>query len=232
MLVLGYLVLDIDKTRDPDYAKKSKDHLYDYPIHLASTSLETDTKARFVIYSARTWGDKGRFSSHSWFAYKKAKESQYSIMQVLGWLDINQNDSFIEMRTGRPDFYWIGSKPTLVCNVSGKKAEQIIESVEAIIENYPFLDEYVEYPGPNSNTFTQYVISEFNIEQLCTLSTTAIGKYYGKNSSFKDEEIFINIFEAVHIQYTPRTKEFCLIGMCWMQKDKRILFPVLGGDSE
>lgn len=61
--------------------------------------------------------------------------------------------------------------------VSGPSAETLVKDVRAAIERYPFADRYTMLPGPNSNSFTEWVAQE--VPQLkLDLPMKAIGKFW------------------------------------------------------
>jgi hypothetical protein len=57
----------------------------------------------------------------------------------------------------------------------GEHVEQLIDQVEAAILAYPWQDQYLAWPGPNSNTFIAWIglqVPELKLD----LPSTAIGK--------------------------------------------------------
>jgi hypothetical protein len=61
--------------------------------------------------------------------------------------------------------------------IQGEKAKKIINFIENSINEYPFKENYLFYPGPNSNTYVQWIIDnspELNIQ----LSWNSFGKNY------------------------------------------------------
>lgn len=126
------------------------------------------------VYSARTWGLKGKFAVHTWLAYKERSASRYEVVQVIGWKqEANGNVVFPEATV--PDKTWWGNEPMLLLDVRGEVAEDLIPKVKAAIAAYPWSTEYVVYPGPNSNTFVSWV-GEQVPELKLDLPATAIGK--------------------------------------------------------
>lgn len=59
----------------------------------------------------------------------------------------------------------------------GSIAEQMIKFIEKRAKEYPFRNEYKIYPGPNSNTFVQWILNHFPNSGL-KLPWNAFGKDY------------------------------------------------------
>ena len=77
-------------------------------------------------------------------------------------------------REGAPDRRWAGALPRLLLDLRGGVAERAIAHIDKALPEYPF-SEYRIWPGPNSNTFTAWLVRkvpELNVE----LPATAIGK--------------------------------------------------------
>ena len=76
-----------------------------------------------------------------------------------------------------PDARWYGHRPTLVGAVEGPAAEALIPKIRAAVARYPYsrYGDYSVWPGPNSNSFTAYVLSAIP-EAGITLPPTAVGK--------------------------------------------------------
>jgi hypothetical protein len=80
-------------------------------------------------------------------------------------------------RDGIPDQYWYGYEPELLADIRGQRAESAIARIESLIDEYPYQNQYRIWPGPNSNTYTAYLIR--GVEELVVdLPPTAIGKDY------------------------------------------------------
>ena len=107
-------------------------------------------------------------------AHKAANADRYRKYQVIGWRQ-RRGQSVVSITSDRPDGDWFGSKPVLLLDKRGSEAEGLIDSVHDAALSYPYADEYVMYPGPNSNSFLAWIaleVPELNLE----LPTKAIGK--------------------------------------------------------
>ena len=80
-------------------------------------------------------------------------------------------------RERAPDGRWFGAEPELLKDVRGPGVDALIERIEAAVQNYPYADTYRIWPGPNSNTFTAFVLRDVP-ELRVDLPPTAIGKDY------------------------------------------------------
>ncbi|MEQ9425035.1 MAG: DUF3750 domain-containing protein [Cyclobacteriaceae bacterium] len=126
------------------------------------------------IYAARTRGTKRAFAVHSWIAYKKEGASDYIVSQVIGWR-LRSYGTTLFSQPGIPDDDWAGNPPTLLLDLRGPKAEELIPQIESAIDEYPYASRYTVWPGPNSNTFISWVgrqVPELGVD----LPTMAIGK--------------------------------------------------------
>lgn len=126
------------------------------------------------VYAARTWGWKGAFAVHSWIAFKPEDASAYDRYDVVGW-GVGRGASAVRRNLRPPDGRWAGSDPMLLAELRGSAAAAAIPKIQDAISRYPFRDQYVTWPGPNSNTFVAYLAREVP-ELRVTLPPTAIGK--------------------------------------------------------
>jgi hypothetical protein len=76
-----------------------------------------------------------------------------------------------------PDARWYGHRPTLVGAIEGPAAEPLVSKIRAAVARYPYsrYGDYSVWPGPNSNSFTAYVLAAIP-EAGITLPPTAVGK--------------------------------------------------------
>lgn len=137
------------------------------------------------VYAARTWGLKGNVAVHTWLAYKEYAANSYQIIQVIGWRQQGDgNVLFAEDDTA--DKTWWGNEPMLLLDVRGTDAQPLIPKLKSAIEAYPWSNEYVLFPGPNSNTFVSWIGQQVP-ELKLDLPATAIGKDWRPlNESFRD----------------------------------------------
>ncbi len=76
-----------------------------------------------------------------------------------------------------PDAYWYGNRPELLKDVRGPGVDEFIGRIEKSVQAYPYPRTYHVWPGPNSNTFTAFVLRE-NPELRVDMPPTTIGKDY------------------------------------------------------
>nr|WP_228160478.1 DUF3750 domain-containing protein [Marinobacter bohaiensis] len=133
---------------------------------------EDAPEAIVQVYHARAFGWRGYFAVHTWIATKPAGAGTYEVHEVTGW-----SRQKVRSRPGDPDRAWYGNEPHLIADIRGDKAAELIPKIEAAITDYPYQREYEAWPGPNSNTFTAWVIRavpDFDV----ALPNIAIGKDY------------------------------------------------------
>ena len=136
----------------------------------------THPEAVVQVYAARVIGWRGVFGVHTWIAVKPATASEYTVYEIIGWR-LRWQDSALAVRHRAPDARWFGSMPELVAEKRGPAAAELIPRIDAAAHTYPWAGEYTMWPGPNSNTFTAWVLRAVP-ELEADLPPTAIGKDY------------------------------------------------------
>lgn len=145
------------------------------PVGLAPDPATT-REAVVQVYAARTWGWRGTFGVHSWIAAKRAGAAAFTVYEVVGWR-LRWSDSAVVVSARAADARWFGSAPELLADTRGAGVEGLIDRIEAAVVAYPHAAEYRVWPGPNSNTFTAWVLRRVP-ELQADLPPTAIGKDY------------------------------------------------------
>ena len=128
------------------------------------------------VYAARTWGWRGYFGVHTWVAVKPANADAYKVYEVIGWR-LRSSQSAVVIGGRQPDARWYGNLPELIAEKRGKGVAGIIDRIDAAAAQYPYPDQYLPWPGPNSNTFTAWLLRAAP-ELKADLPPTAIGKDY------------------------------------------------------
>ncbi len=145
------------------------------PVGLAPDPARTP-EAVVQVYAARTFGWRGLFGVHTWFAVKPAAAKAYTVYELIGWR-LRYGNSAVVIRERAPDARWFGSEPELIAERRGAGVEELIARIDKAARAYPWAGEYTMWPGPNSNTFTAWVaraVPELEVD----LPPTAIGKDY------------------------------------------------------
>jgi hypothetical protein len=135
---------------------------------------QDEPQAVVQVYAARTYGWRKYFAVHSWIATKDKNADSYTTYQVTSW-SLNSGGSAVAVANDIPDRYWYGAEPDLLFDLRGAKAETAIANIRALVKAYYYHDQYVIWPGPNSNSFIAYLIRHtpgMHVE----LPPTAIGK--------------------------------------------------------
>lgn len=145
--------------------------------------LPQDEKEAVVeVFVARTINWRGYFSVHSWIATKAKNASYYTTYQVMGW-NLYFSGNAVSIRQDIPDRNWYGSKPILVEELRGPKAEAAISKIIQYAENYKYKTYYNVWPGPNSNSFIANIIRN-TPELTVELPPNAIGKDWINDGDF------------------------------------------------
>lgn len=145
------------------------------PVGLAPDPDATP-EAIVQVYAARTWGWRGNFGVHTWFAVKSAGAKAYTVHEVIGW-KLRWSGNAVSVSERSPDARWYGNAPELLAERRGEGVEALIKRIEQAVRDYPHGTAYAVWPGPNSNTFTAW-ISRAVPELKVDLPPTAIGKDY------------------------------------------------------
>jgi hypothetical protein len=117
----------------------------------------TEKSAVIEVYSADAFSWRGWFAVHTWIAVKPQDAAEYTVYEVVGWRVNSGLPALREYKTTTPDTYWYGAKPEKVLSIIGAKANKLIPRIEDAVARYPWANEYTLFPGPNSNTFPQWV---------------------------------------------------------------------------
>ena len=145
------------------------------PVGLAPDPATTPEPV-VQVYAARAVRWRGYLGVHTWIAVKSSNAPAFTVYEVSGWR-LRRNGTSV-LRSERPaDGRWFGNVPELLADLRGDSVDAVIERIEAVVSDYPYSGEYRLWPGPNSNTFTAYVLRDIP-ELRVDLPATAIGKDY------------------------------------------------------
>lgn len=131
-----------------------------------------------LVYGADAWSWRGWFAIHTWIAAKRTGEASYTVYDVVGWRG-NNGQPVLRIAHDIPDRYWYGAKPKTLLERRGAGVDELITAVEKAAHSYPWKTTYRAFPGPNSNTFTAWVVKQVPELQL-SLPFSAIGSGYTK----------------------------------------------------
>jgi hypothetical protein len=136
----------------------------------------TTPEAVVQVYSARAVSWRGWFGVHTWIAVKPSNAHEFTVHEVMGWR-LQRTGTALVARNRPADGYWYGNRPELLGDIRGPGVDAIIQRIEAAAKEYPYAARYHVWPGPNSNTFTAFVLRKVP-ELRVDLPPTAIGKDY------------------------------------------------------
>jgi hypothetical protein len=142
-------------------------------------AASTDPEATVHIFAARVGRWRGIFAHHSWIVVKEANASAYTRFDVVGWgmpVRVNHREA---------DGRWFGNEPEPVAEIRGAVAARLIPRIRAAVASYAYAEpgSYLAWPGPNSNSFVQHVLTEVP-ELREALPPTAIGKDFREGGLF------------------------------------------------
>ncbi len=126
------------------------------------------------VYGADVWGTRGRFAIHTWIATKAAGEDKFTLHEIIGW-KLRRHHTALTVTRGRPDRPWFRSPAILLHEITGDEAEKLLPEVHEAIYSYPYAESYTMWPGPNSNSFSEWVSLKVPALEL-ELPTKAIGR--------------------------------------------------------
>jgi hypothetical protein len=128
------------------------------------------------VYAARAIRWRGYFGVHTWIAVKPSGAPAFTVYEVTGFA-LRRGGSAVRVSERTPDGRWFGTAPDLLADVRGAGVDAIIARIARAAAVYPYADSYRIWPGPNSNTFTAFVLRE-TPELRVDLPAHAIGKDY------------------------------------------------------
>ncbi|HEY6008675.1 MAG TPA: DUF3750 domain-containing protein [Geobacteraceae bacterium] len=172
LLTLGLLLVFLTGCANNDWRTASR-----APAGIAPDPAVA-REAVLLVFGAPTWGWRGWFAIHTWFAAKRSGEPVYTVYEVIGWRQ-RRGLSVVRIEQDAPDRFWFGEKPRLLKEFRGKGVDELIAAVDRAAHAYPWPDTYSAFPGPNSNTFTAWVARQVP-ELGLSLPFSAIGSGYGK----------------------------------------------------
>lgn len=170
LLLLTLLLLSLVGCASKDYRTASRESAGIAP------NPATNREAVLQIYGAPTWGWRGWFAIHTWVATKPQNADSYTVYEVIGWRQ-RRGLPAIRIEKDLPDRYWFGERPRLLKDFRGEPAGKLIEAVDRAAKSYPWPDTYKAFPGPNSNTFTAWIVKQVP-ELGLNLPFSAIGSGY------------------------------------------------------
>ena len=144
------------------------------PVGLAPDPATTP-EPLIQVYAARAIGWRGVFGVHTWVAVKPEGKG-YTVYEVIGWR-LYSSDTAVVIRNRPPDGRWFGAAPELIAERRGAGVAALIERIDKAAQEYPWPGEYRVWPGPNSNTFTAWILRAVP-ELAADLPPTAVGKDY------------------------------------------------------
>jgi hypothetical protein len=168
-LALGYLLFS-GQIGAADWRTASR-----APVGLAPDPATTP-EAVVQVYSARAVSWRGWFGVHTWIAVKPAGAREFTVHEVIGW-QLRRAGTVVVESHRAPDSRWYGAKPELLADVRGPGVDALIARIETAAQQYPYPGRYHVWPGPNSNTFTAFILRKVP-ELRVDLPPTAIGKDY------------------------------------------------------
>jgi hypothetical protein len=136
----------------------------------------TTPEAVVQVYSARAVRWRGYFGVHTWIAVKRSGADHFTVHEVNGHR-LRRTGTAVVSGARTPDGYWYGNRPELLREARGPGVDDLIDRIEAAVRRYPWPQTYHVWPGPNSNTFTAFVLRDAP-ELRVDLPPTAIGKDY------------------------------------------------------
>ncbi len=128
------------------------------------------------VYAARAVRWRGYFGVHTWIAVKPRDAADFTVYEVAGWR-LRRSGTAVMITTRVPDARWYGAAPELLAELRGEAAAPLVARIDKAVASYPWADTYRVWPGPNSNTFTAFVLREVP-ELRVDLPANAIGKDY------------------------------------------------------
>lgn len=141
-------------------------------------SMKTVNMFNVELRAAKIPGLPGIFADHYWLLILRSVEGSQDLMcdRWEVWQHSCQNNScwgHLHKNLLAP-YQGVGNGPSqLIQKWVGHEAWSIVEKIESSPSSYPFTEQYRYWPGPNSNTFAQWVVKD-----QMELAARAIGKNF------------------------------------------------------
>ena len=125
----------------------------------------THTMIKVELLAARIPGLPGILADHHWFLIRcdRKEHKHHSCDRWEVWQHPYQNEScwgYLHKNLLRP-YQGVGNGSSrLIRQWVGDEALFIVRRIESSPSNYPFIEQYGYWPGPNSNTFAQWVVQD------------------------------------------------------------------------
>src|SRR5262245_7715592 len=145
------------------------------PVGLAPDPAVTP-EAVLQVYAARAVRWRGYFGVHTWIAAKRANAPAFTVYEVTGFR-VRRGGRAVPVSQRAPDARGFRSAPDAMADVRGPGVHPLIDRIEDVVETYPYDHTYRIWPGPNSNTFTAFVLRHVP-ELRVDLPAHAVGKDY------------------------------------------------------
>jgi len=133
------------------------------------------SNSKVQLYSAKIPGVTGLVADHFWFVIEKdGKKDRWEVWQHkncggCSWDYLHKNllppTSGVGNGDGNLKYEW-----------SKENSIDLIKKIEQSPNLYQFCNYYSYWPGPNSNTYVQWILQEHHLDII--LDPTAIGKDY------------------------------------------------------
>ncbi|MBF2761244.1 MAG: DUF3750 domain-containing protein [Ectothiorhodospiraceae bacterium AqS1] len=134
------------------------------------------------VWAARVFNWRGLLAVHTWIATKPRGALHYEVHQVIGWRG-RYGRSVVVSGPDLPDRKWFGQEPVLLKELRGEQAAAAIPDIIEAVADYPWAHDYRTWPGPNSNSFTAFVVRRTRGLEV-EFPSTAIGKDYLEEGKF------------------------------------------------
>lgn len=155
-----------------------------YSENALQAHVNTGSSQVFLLYSPLPF--PMRFSSHSWIVTNNhGKLDRWEVWQRASacdtsWGHVHQN--LFEPFTALHKNFFRREKGRYFAHLAGvwennKEVDALIKFMHEWAGQYPLANRYIYYPGPNSNTFVQWIIDHFP-DSGFTLPFSAFGKNF------------------------------------------------------
>lgn len=110
------------------------------------------------LYIAQVGGGLGFLATHGWFLTKPADRDSYQRWEV-SYIPDGPYEH-VRLNHREPTAYVYGSRVFVWAERVGSEAVELVDFIEENAPLYPCRSHYYFYPGPNSNTFIQWMLDE------------------------------------------------------------------------
>jgi hypothetical protein len=141
--------------------------------------IDSDPDIAVELWTARIPG-LGRFAEHHWFVVcRPGSADRWEVWQTPNECDTSWGHLHCNLQ--HPAAGVGNGAGRMITRWTGDDGAYLAIRIEATPDVYPWLDEYRVFPGPNSNTYAQWVLGP-----LYTIGWRGVGRRFARHAPYAE----------------------------------------------